>query len=216
MQSVPARSLGSSQSFDGLLRRLRSGDQAAAAEIHTHFGGHIRRLARQWLSRKKLGRLLDSEDICQSVLCDFFARYEQGSYQLSDEVQLRALLARITTSRLLYHWERHRTAKRDLRRLEEHGAHENGVREHGAHENVLGSVAVTGQPSPSEVLAGRELMEEFRRRFSADEWTIVQLRNDGESWKAISENIGRSPDTLRMQFTRAVTRVAQELYDHHD
>ena len=189
-------------SFALLLDQLRRGDASASVKIQERFGGHIRRLARVWLSQRRLGRLMDSEDICQSVLAEFFERYSKGSYEFDNERQLRALLARIATSRLLYHWQRHRTAKRDMRRLAE-GA---------TAENQIEALASSNQPTPSQVLAGRELAEECRRRFSPEEWTIVELRNAGNEWKGISEQLGRSPDSLRMQYTRAVTRVARQLY----
>ncbi|MFN3191950.1 MAG: RNA polymerase sigma factor [Aureliella sp.] len=185
-----------------LLEQLRRGEADAAYKIQERFGGQVRRLARVWLSQRRLGRLMDSEDICQSVLAEFFERYTQGSYELNNERQLRALLARIATSRLLYHWQRHRTAKRDMRRLAENATA----------EVQLEALATSKQPSPSQVFAGRELAEECRKRFSPAEWTIVELRNAGNEWKEISEQLGRSPDSLRMQYTRAVTRVARQLY----
>lgn len=185
-----------------LLEQLRRGETDAAIRIQERFGGQIRRLARVWLSQRRLGRLMDSEDICQSVLAEFFERFSRGSYELSNERQLRALLARIATSRLLYHWQRHRTAKRDMRRLAENATA----------ENQLETLATSNQPTASQVFAMHELVEECRKRFTPAEWEIVELRNAGNEWKEISDHVGGSPDSLRMQYTRAVTRVARQLY----
>ena len=185
-----------------LLESLRRGENDAADKIQERFGAQVRRLARVWLSQRRLGRLMDSEDICQSVLAEFFNRYSNGSYEFTNERQLRALLARIATSRLLYHWQRHRTAKRDIRR----------VAENPFPDRQLEDIAKSRQPSPSQVFAGRELAEECEKRFTETEWEIVELRRAGNEWKEISKRLGRSPDSLRMQYTRAVTRVARQLY----
>src|SRR5262249_31129664 len=61
-------------SFGDFLRRLRAGDEQAAVELVQRYERVIRREARLRLTDPRLGRLVDSVDICQSVLASFFVR----------------------------------------------------------------------------------------------------------------------------------------------
>lgn len=187
------------QAFSHLLVRLREGDDNAAHEIYEQFGDHIRRLSRVWLSRRKLGRLMDSEDICQSVLGDFFNRYKNGEYSLSEPKHLRALLSRIATSRLLYHWERHRAAKRDLGRMEEN-----------AFEDAL--LHAHRESTASDVLAGKEVVAECQKILSAKQWRLVVMRNEGASWKTIAHAFEKTDAAVRMEYSRAIAHVANRLF----
>src|SRR5262245_23610315 len=54
-------------SFDELMRRVRAGDEQAAADLVRRYEPAIRRAVRVRLRDPQLRRLLDSIDICQSV-----------------------------------------------------------------------------------------------------------------------------------------------------
>ena len=54
--------------FEELIRRVRAGDQDAAAVLVRRYEPAIRRAVRFRLADARLGNLLDSMDICQSVL----------------------------------------------------------------------------------------------------------------------------------------------------
>src|SRR5262249_44025365 len=79
-------------SFEELIRLVRAGDQAAAQELVQRYEGAIRRAARVQLGDARLRRLLDSTDICQSVLASFFLRAALGQYDLAKPQQLVKLL----------------------------------------------------------------------------------------------------------------------------
>ena len=66
-------------------------------------GGTSRRSAelRVRLVDTRLNRLLDSMDICQSVLASFFVRAALGQYELETPEQLLKLLATMTRNKLL-------------------------------------------------------------------------------------------------------------------
>src|SRR5687767_6549155 len=68
--------------FEAFLRRLRGGDQGAAAELVREFEPIIRRSVRSRLAGSPLAPVLDSEDVCQSVLASFFARVAAGQFEL--------------------------------------------------------------------------------------------------------------------------------------
>src|SRR5207253_5181912 len=78
--------------FRDLIRRVRAGDEAAAAELVQHYEPYIRRAVRVRLVDPRLKRLVDSVDVCQSVLASFFVRAALGQYDLETPEQLLKLL----------------------------------------------------------------------------------------------------------------------------
>src|ERR1700674_446641 len=78
--------------FDVLIRRVRAGDEAAAAELVRGYEPIMRRFVRVRLAGSRLRRLFDSIDICQEVLGSFFARAARGQYDLDSPEGLLSLL----------------------------------------------------------------------------------------------------------------------------
>src|SRR5580704_8003946 len=103
--------------FQVLLRRVRAGDGQAAAELVRRYEPAIRRAARVRLLDTRLNRLLDSMDICQSVMASFFVRAALGQYELETPAQLLKLLATMTRNKLANQVKGHGAARRDFRRL---------------------------------------------------------------------------------------------------
>src|SRR5262245_14349631 len=89
-------------SFTSLIRRVRAGDSAAAEELVRGYEGAIRRAVRVHLGAR-LRRALDSADICQSVLANFFVRAAAGQFDLEDPTQLLKLLVTMARNRLTDH-----------------------------------------------------------------------------------------------------------------
>ena len=58
--------------FQAMLLRVRAGDEDAAAEVVRRYEPALRRLIRMRLTDPHLTRLLDSMDVCQSVLANSF------------------------------------------------------------------------------------------------------------------------------------------------
>src|SRR6476620_11789655 len=106
------------EGFELLIRRVRDGDQQAAAELVRRYEPAIRRAARVRLLDTRLNRLLDSMDICQSVLASFFVRTALGQYELETPAQLLKLLATMTRNKLSNQVKGHRAIRRDFRRIE--------------------------------------------------------------------------------------------------
>src|SRR5580704_2314877 len=105
--------------FQVLLRRVRAGDAQAATELVRRYEPAIRRAARVRLVDTRLNRLLDSTDICQSVLASFFVRVGLGQYELETPEQLLKLLATMTRNKLANQVKGHRAVRRDFRRVED-------------------------------------------------------------------------------------------------
>ncbi len=66
------------------------------------------------LTDPHLRRQLDSLDVCQSVLADFFHRATSGQFEINTPQQLAALLAKMTKNRFLKHVEKQQAARRDI------------------------------------------------------------------------------------------------------
>jgi RNA polymerase sigma factor (sigma-70 family) len=192
------------ESFRALIARVRAGDEQAAAELVRHYEPAIRRAARVRLVDTRLNRLLDSMDICQSVMASFFVRAALGQFDLDTPDQLLRLLATMTRNKLVGHVKGQAAARRDFRRL---------TAAQAAHDGEPDAIAqIPGQyPTPSRDVAARELLDEALRRLSPDERRILDFREQGGQWAQIATELGSSPEALRKRFVRAVDRVALEL-----
>jgi RNA polymerase sigma-70 factor (ECF subfamily) len=184
-------------SFLTFLNRVRSGDQQAAAELVHLYEPQIRREVRLRLRDPRLRRNFDSLDICQSVLASFFVRAALGQYELDQPEHLIKLLVTMTRNKLVGQVRKHQSECRDNRRLAAEG------------QEKLKSVA--GGATPSCLVGGEELLQEFRKRMTPEEWQIAEQRNQGRNWEQIAGELGGSAESRRKQLARAVNRVAAEL-----
>src|SRR5262249_35457012 len=98
--------------FPELIRRVRMGDDQAAAELVRRYEPAIRRVARVRLTDPRLQRLFDSMDVCQSVFGSFFIRTALGEYELETPEQLLHLLAAMTRKKVVDQSRRARAARR--------------------------------------------------------------------------------------------------------
>ena len=198
-----AESESSPASFRTLITRVRAGDEQAAAELVRRYEPAIRRAARVRLVDTRLNRLLDSMDICQSVLASFFVRVALGQFELETPDQLLRLLATMTRNKLAGQVKGHGAARRDFRRVEAAP---------GDRDDEAGAERIAGlDPTPSRELAARELLDEALRRLSPEERRILDCREQGGQWAEIAAELGSSPEALRKRLARAVGRVAHEL-----
>jgi RNA polymerase sigma factor (sigma-70 family) len=195
----------SSQSFQELIAQVRAGNEQAAAELVQRYEPAIRRAARVRLVDTRLNRLLDSMDICQSVLASFFVRTALGQFELETPDQLLKLLATMTRNKLAGQVKGQGAARRDFRRVAAAQRDRDGETDSGP-ERIA---ALT--PTPSRDLAARELLEEALRRLSPEEKRILDCREQGGQWAQIATELGSSPEAIRKRLVRAVDRVAHEL-----
>jgi RNA polymerase sigma-70 factor (ECF subfamily) len=184
-------------SFADLLRQVRAGDETAAAIMVKQYEPHIRRVVRSRLTDPRLRRQMDSVDICQSVLGDFFVRVAVGQFELSSPEQLVKLLAVLARNRVVEAARTHHAARRDVRR------------EHA--EDVAELQIDARQPGPDQLAEARELLQKFRDRLKTTELEIAAARAQERSWADIGAALGHSPDALRMRWNRTINRIAREL-----
>ena len=184
-----SESPSSPESFQTLIARVRAGDEQAAAELVRRYEPAIRRAARVRLLDTRLNRLLDSMDICQSVMASFFVRTALGQFELETPDQLLKLLATMTRNKLAEPgqgpWQqpgatfagfRLSRVIATMRRLS------------AAPERIAGH-----DPTPSRDLAARELLEEALRRLSPEEKRILDCREQGGQWTEIAAGAGLEP-----------------------
>jgi RNA polymerase sigma-70 factor (ECF subfamily) len=184
-------------SFLTFLERVRTGDQKAAEELVRMYEPEIRREVRLRLRDSRLRRDFDSVDICQSVMASFFVRAALGQYDLQKPDELIRLLVTMTRNKLVSQVRKQQTQGRDLRRRDAAG------------QEKLQNIAQG--PTPSLLVANEELIQEFRKRMSPDEWRIAERRTQGLAWDAIAAELGGTSEACRKQLSRAVDRVSQEL-----
>jgi RNA polymerase sigma factor (sigma-70 family) len=183
--------------FTDFVGRIRAGDEQAAADLVRQYEPLIRREVRLRLEDKGLCRLFDSMDVCQSVLASFFLRTAAGQYDLESPPQLVKLLVTMARHKLASAARRQRRHKRDHRKAV------------GGHD-VLDQVVCAG-PSPSEHIAGKELLERVRAELSDEERRVAELRGQGLGWPEIADRLGGRPQARRMQLARALDRAARLL-----
>jgi RNA polymerase sigma-70 factor (ECF subfamily) len=184
--------------FPEFIRRIRAGDDQAARELVERYEPVIRCEVRLRLRDPRLYSRFDWTDICQSVMASFFLRAAAGEYDLRQPDQLLRLLVVMTRRKLANQKRRHRADRRDCRRLE--------ARDPAYLEGRSAAV-----PSPSRLVIGRELLDEFRRRLSDEERALADLRADGCEWTEIAARLGGTAEARRKQLARAVDRVEQQL-----
>src|SRR6478609_9512740 len=87
--------MADAESFERLMARLRSGEDAAAREVFERFAGRLVALARGRFNQL-LARKVDPEDVVQSAFKSFFVRHREGTLDVGDGRGLWNLLTLIT------------------------------------------------------------------------------------------------------------------------
>jgi RNA polymerase sigma-70 factor (ECF subfamily) len=182
--------------FITYVARLRSGDEAALEELVERYAPVIRLEARMRLRSAHLRAVLDSMDICQSVLKSFFLRAAAGQFDIDRPEDLRRLLVKMACNKSLEAARKEYADKRDARRSVGLGDE--------AHQ-------VAGDDDPVGEVEWQELLLRGRQMLTGDERRIAEARTAGQSWDELAATLGGTPDQLRMQFSRAQQRVALAL-----
>lgn len=183
--------------FKKLIRSVRRGDAVAAAELVKQYESELRIIARVKLNDPRLRRVIDSMDICQSVLGNFFLRASTGQFDIDSPEQLLKLLSTMVRNKVTDHARRQTAERREMGRTDGTPVEEMSLS--------------AGEDTPSQIVSARELAQEALERFAPDERTIVNRRSNGQSWEEIATELGGSPEAFRKKMTRAIDRVAKEM-----
>lgn len=183
--------------FDDLLQRVRAGDSQAAAELVRLYEPQIHRVVRIRLTDPRMRRQMDSVDICQSVLGEFFFRATLGQFDLQRPEDLVALLAKMARNKLINRYKHHHAARRDVTRQ---------IPIADDAPSLPGT-----ETTPSVIVAREELLQAARRLLTDDERRLVEARAEGRNWNDLATQWGATPDALRVRHARALNRVAENL-----
>ncbi len=176
-----------------MIERVRQGDNQAARELLRDYEPVLRRIVSMRLADGRLRRLIDADDICQSVFGSFFVRMALGQYDIGSQEDLLKLLATMVRNKVV---NKHR--RRTLENREE-------LRVPLDHQ-----IAHDGS-SPGDALLNEELMRKAPLLLSAEERELVALRKQGLEWGAIAKRLGSTPDGLRKRLARAIDMVVKQL-----
>lgn len=173
-----------------LLRRVRTGSEGAAGELHRRYADRLLALARSRAGADLRARL-DAEDIVQSVFGSFFRGAQRGLYSAPDSEELWGLFLVIALNKIRARGAQHRAAKRDVRRtLNEGGTEAEGER----------------YEFPADDRSAYDLLhlvvEELLERRPETVREIVRLRIENHEVAEIAKRTGRSK--------RSVERILQE------
>ncbi len=172
-------------SFRELVAQVRQGDGEAAARLVQRYESELRAMARVRLTDPSMRRVVDSMDVCQSILAGFFVRAASGDFELDTPEQLMKLLATMIRNKVTDHARRMKADRRDVRRQ--------------ASAAVEEFPLSGGAETPSAIVASRELLEEFESRLSSEERHLVQRRRDGlgRTGRGVGRIGRRTPQTSR-------------------
>jgi RNA polymerase sigma-70 factor (ECF subfamily) len=185
------------KTFSDLIRSVKEGNQAAAEELVRRYESAVRRAVRTRLVDARLKGILDSMDVCQSVLGSFFYRAALGQYEIERPEDLVKLLVTMARNKLADQARRLATDRRGKGMVRVGDA---------AEIDVAGA-----DPTASRVVSARESLEAAWARLSADERRLAEQRALGRPWAELAAEAGTTPEALRKKHERAVSRVSKEL-----
>ena len=184
--------------FADFIRRVRAGDELAAEELVRKFEPIVRRELRLNMTDRRMGRSVDSVDICQSVWSSFFLRTAAGQYDLDTPNHLVKLLMSMAKNKLASQARQQHRQKRDVVRTELDG-------------KKIECLSDDHQDTPSAIVSGKELLAIMEGKLSPEERQGADLRRQGLSWAEVAERLGGTAQSRRMQIDRAADRIAQQI-----
>lgn len=186
------------RSFADLVAGLRDGDEAAARKIFERYGQRLIALARSRLGRRYRQKV-DPEEVFNSALGSFFHHQANGEFDLSSWDSLWSLLTVITLRKCGRVIHRFQTKARDVGR--------EAVRRTNPDSDSSSFEAIAREPTPSEVLALTETVEEMMRDLEDYQRRMVQLTLQGHTVAEISEKENCTVRTVQ----RVLKRVRERL-----
>jgi RNA polymerase sigma-70 factor (ECF subfamily) len=183
-------------SIEGLLDRLRSGDEAATGELFRAFEPFLRGLVRRRLPARVRGRF-DSADVVQSAWASLLDGLREARWQFPDTSSFRGFLAQVVLCRL---YDRSRSA----------------LTQTGREEPLadLGRELPGCEPRPSEHARAGAAWEALLAVCPAEHRPILHLRRLGYTCQEIAGRTGLHPGSVRRVLRHLARRVAFDGPDH--
>jgi RNA polymerase sigma-70 factor, ECF subfamily len=194
---------------DELLRQARAGDGPARGQLLERYRSYLIMLARMQIGRRLQGKV-DPSDLAQETFLE--AHRDFAQFRGSTEKEMAAWLRRIFVSNLANLIQRYYgTRRRNLRLERELDA------ELEQSSRALDFGLVAKQSSPSHVVARREqalILAEALEHLPNDYREVLALRHLEElSFPEVAQRMGRSLDSVKNLWARALARLRRELGD---
>ena len=178
---------------------LRARERAAAEELLARYSSQLVALARQRLG-SRIAVKVDADDVLQSVMRTFFRRLDGGQIELRNWESLTALLTVMTLRKCQ---RQHRLFSSEMRDV--------GLESIIRHEDEWAALTIPDRtPSPLEVVAFTDLIEQMLARISPRDGEMIKLLLAGESVDEIAHRFRRSRRTVQ----RSLERIRQALTRH--
>ncbi len=194
---------------ESLLDQARAGDAEALGQLLESHRGYLTVLARVQIGRRLQGKV-DAADVVQDAFLGAYRDFKQfrGTTEGEFLAWLRQVLAFVLAN-LVRHYQG--TQRRDVR-LERQLAVELNQSSHALDRGL-----VAQQSSPSQQAASREqsvLLAEALARLP-DEWRdLLILRHlEGLTFPEVAERLGRSIDSVKKQWPRALAKLRRAMED---
>lgn len=176
-----------------LLRRYRTGDEAAATALYLRYATRLRALARRYCAPKFAGRF-DADDVIQSVFRVLFQGARRQTYDVPPDGELWGLLVVLALNKvrtLVGHHQAEKRAVRQTAPLPESGTH----------------AALDSNDSAAAFL--RLVLEEELAALPESNRAIIRLRAEGHEVGDIARSTGRSRRTVERVLQEFRTRLSR-------
>jgi RNA polymerase sigma-70 factor (ECF subfamily) len=194
-------------STEDLLRRVRAGDGASFGWVLERYRNYLTLLARLQIGRRLQGKF-DPADVVQETFLQAHSKFGQflGRTEAEFVCWLRQVLASRMAKLVRHYWGTH---ARDVRLEQELGA------ELDRSSNALGHFLVSAIETPSQEAARREqavALANALERLPAHYREIILLHEfEDLSFPEVSRRSGRSVDSVKNLWTRALTQLRRLL-----
>jgi RNA polymerase sigma-70 factor (ECF subfamily) len=194
---------------EDLLRRARDGEEDALGSLLEQYRSYLALLARVQISRRLQGKV-DAADLVQETFLEAHRGFAR--FQGTTEKELVCWLRQILAANLADLVRRYLVAQRRDVRLERELLVDV---DHSS--QALGEVLVAGHSSPSQQAARREqavLLAEALARLPEHYREVLILHHlEGLSFPEVGRRLGRSLDSVKNVWTRALARLRRSLGD---
>ena len=165
-----------------LLRRFQGGQHDVSTELYLRYAKRLHALVVAQ-SSKDLARMVDAEEIVQSVFRTFFRRASRGHYSVPDGEEMWKLLLVMALNKIRAAGAYHRAAKRDVRQTKGGAAFDHAMNSETSHDE--GSLAIL-----------KMVIDELLEGMPAANRRIIELRIEGYDVAEITEGVQRSKRTV--------------------
>lgn len=182
------------QRFARLLHSARDGSSEDRAELIEGYRNYLRTLAAETLGNQRAGQL-SASDIVQTAIIDANRGFEHC--RAETDVEFRAWLKRILLNDVVNHYRHLRTQKRDIRREQ-------------TLDKTVHELGQTETPSSEAIRKeDQNRLEQALTQLTKDQRQVVTMRQrDQMSFPEIASALGRTPESTRKLWSRAVAALA--------